>query len=75
MAGQYSEQDKEPQKKVCQFRRSLLQGCSGMEDTTFGYAKGQPCVIVKMNRVSNLTYTVVLKFWGQYDFFLNTYIL
>ncbi|XP_052470279.1 sodium/potassium-transporting ATPase subunit beta-3 isoform X2 [Carassius gibelio] len=50
MAGQYSEQDEEPQKKVCQFRRSLLQHCSGMEDTTYGYAKGQPCVIVKMNR-------------------------
>lgn len=53
MAGQYSEQDEEPQKKVCQFRRSLLHHCSGMEDTTFGYAKGQPCIIVKMNRVGN----------------------
>ncbi|XP_048020232.1 sodium/potassium-transporting ATPase subunit beta-3a isoform X2 [Megalobrama amblycephala] len=54
MAGQYSEQDGEPQKKVCQFRRSLLHHCSGMEDNTFGYAKGQPCVIVKMNRVIGL---------------------
>ncbi|KAL1266238.1 hypothetical protein QQF64_001913 [Cirrhinus molitorella] len=54
MAGQYWEQDEEPQKKVCQFRRSLVQRCSGMEDTTFGYANGQPCVIVKMNRIIGL---------------------
>ncbi|TRY93695.1 hypothetical protein DNTS_029401 [Danionella cerebrum] len=54
MAGQYSEQDEEPQKKVCQFRRSFLRSCSGMEDFTFGYAKGQPCVIVKMNRIIGL---------------------
>ncbi len=73
MAGQYSEQDEEPQKKVCQFRRSLLQGCSGMEDNTFGYTKGQPCVIVKMNRVN--TYTVVQKFGVSMNFLKYIYLV
>lgn len=39
-------------KKACYFNRSSLGPCSGLEDVNFGYAKGTPCVIIKMNRVS-----------------------
>ncbi|XP_026861657.2 sodium/potassium-transporting ATPase subunit beta-3b [Electrophorus electricus] len=41
-------------KKVCSFKRSQLRQCSGLADTTFGYAEGQPCVLLKMNRVIGL---------------------
>uniref|UniRef100_A0A663M7P9 Sodium/potassium-transporting ATPase subunit beta n=1 Tax=Athene cunicularia TaxID=194338 RepID=A0A663M7P9_ATHCN len=41
------------EKKACQFKRSLLQNCSGIEDPTFGYSKGQPCILLKMNRKGN----------------------
>uniref|UniRef100_A0A8D0L8M5 Sodium/potassium-transporting ATPase subunit beta n=1 Tax=Sphenodon punctatus TaxID=8508 RepID=A0A8D0L8M5_SPHPU len=51
--GQYFFQDdKEGDKRqACQFKRSLLQNCSGTEDPTFGYAMGQPCILLKMNRI------------------------
>ncbi|XP_062440455.1 protein ATP1B4 isoform X2 [Rhea pennata] len=39
------------EKKACQFKRSLLQNCSGIGDPTFGYSKGQPCILLKMNRI------------------------
>uniref|UniRef100_A0A8C2U9K3 Sodium/potassium-transporting ATPase subunit beta n=1 Tax=Coturnix japonica TaxID=93934 RepID=A0A8C2U9K3_COTJA len=39
------------EKKACQFKRSLLQKCSGIEDPTFGFSKGQPCILLKMNRI------------------------
>ncbi|XP_053574432.1 sodium/potassium-transporting ATPase subunit beta-2 [Bombina bombina] len=38
-------------KKACQFLRSTLQDCSGENDTTYGYQSGQPCILIKMNRV------------------------
>lgn len=52
LVGEYTEQDDEPIKKVCQFKRSMLRQCSGLPDTSFGYAEGKPCIIIKMNRVS-----------------------
>ncbi|XP_035265917.1 potassium-transporting ATPase subunit beta-like [Anguilla anguilla] len=37
----------------CAFTQDMLGNCSGLEDKTFGYSDGNPCVIIKMNRVIN----------------------
>ncbi|XP_045708189.1 protein ATP1B4 isoform X2 [Phyllostomus hastatus] len=51
--GQYFIQDanEDEDKKACQFKRSFLKNCSGLDDPTFGYSTGQPCILLKMNRV------------------------
>lgn len=41
-------------KKACRFKRGYLIGCSGLSDTNFGYSDGQPCVLLKMNRIIGL---------------------
>ncbi|XP_068107297.1 protein ATP1B4 [Hyperolius riggenbachi] len=52
-SGQYFIQEGEEHeiRKACQFRRSQLQNCSGIEDPSFGFSQGKPCFILKMNRI------------------------
>uniref|UniRef100_A0A673NIS6 Sodium/potassium-transporting ATPase subunit beta-3 n=1 Tax=Sinocyclocheilus rhinocerous TaxID=307959 RepID=A0A673NIS6_9TELE len=56
--GMYFEQDDVEEKKACQFKRSELRQCSGLADSNFGYSEGQPCILVKMNRVSHCFYAL-----------------
>lgn len=37
-------------KRSCQFNRTLLESCSGISDQFYGFNKGQPCVLIKLNR-------------------------
>lgn len=38
-------------KRSCQFNRTQLELCSGLNDRGYGYGSGQPCVLLKLNRV------------------------
>ncbi|TDG99329.1 hypothetical protein EPR50_G00192800 [Perca flavescens] len=37
-------------KRSCQFNRTMLEECSGISDRFYGYSRGQPCVLIKLNR-------------------------
>lgn len=54
LVNEYTEQEEAAEKKVCQFKRSLLRMCSGVSDRFFGYAEGKPCILIKMNRIIGL---------------------
>uniref|UniRef100_A0A8C5EWL8 Sodium/potassium-transporting ATPase subunit beta n=1 Tax=Gopherus evgoodei TaxID=1825980 RepID=A0A8C5EWL8_9SAUR len=42
-------------KRACQFNRTALGACSGLNDPThYGYADGRPCILIKMNRVGEV---------------------
>ncbi|XP_064443052.1 sodium/potassium-transporting ATPase subunit beta-3 isoform X2 [Mirounga angustirostris] len=47
-------EQKGPVYGACQFPLALLQACSGVDDPEFGYSRGHPCVLVKMNRIIGL---------------------
>ena len=36
---------------TCHQNRSLLGPCDGLTDVDFGYATGQPCILLKLNKV------------------------
>ncbi|KAI3375577.1 hypothetical protein L3Q82_003700 [Scortum barcoo] len=38
-------------KRSCQFNRTMLEECSGISDRYYGYNRGQPCILIKLNRV------------------------
>lgn len=38
-------------KRSCQFNRTMLGDCSGIVDRFYGYNRGQPCILIKLNRV------------------------
>ena len=47
-------EQKGPEYTACQFPLALLEACSGVDDPTFGYQAGNPCILVKMSRIIGL---------------------
>ncbi|XP_006895163.1 PREDICTED: sodium/potassium-transporting ATPase subunit beta-3 [Elephantulus edwardii] len=47
-------EQKGPVYSACRFPLDLLKDCSGLMDPNYGYSKGNPCVLVKMNRIIGL---------------------
>uniref|UniRef100_A0A5F8GEF9 Sodium/potassium-transporting ATPase subunit beta n=1 Tax=Monodelphis domestica TaxID=13616 RepID=A0A5F8GEF9_MONDO len=47
-------EQKSRSKLACKFSLKILQVCSGLNDSSYGFDEGSPCVILKMNRVSML---------------------
>lgn len=43
------------ERKACQFKRSWLKECSGLQDPHYGYSQGRPCILLRMNRVRWVT--------------------
>uniref|UniRef100_A0A4X1U9H4 Sodium/potassium-transporting ATPase subunit beta-3 n=1 Tax=Sus scrofa TaxID=9823 RepID=A0A4X1U9H4_PIG len=51
--GEFLEQ-KGPHYDACRFPLNLLEARSGEMDPQFGYSRGNPCILVKMNRIIGL---------------------
>lgn len=47
-------EQKGPDYDACRFLPNLLETCSVVIDPQFGYSRGNPCILVKMNRIIGL---------------------